>query len=662
MPTIDLEDVLSCRALPTLPSVAAELLRLTDDPNVKLEEIERLVVSDVGLSSRILRTINSSLYSLSTPCTSIKRAMAYLGLNAVKSLVLGFSMVDLSSDLEESEGFGFREYWRRVIYGAAGARFVATATECCDPDEAFTAAMFQDMGMVATLIALRDRYGHIVAEVSADHERLPVVEQLALGFNHAQVGAELASRWGLPAVLAAVIRHHHLPADTPQAILPMVRCLALGRFAAASLQCEVSGSRLADLLVRAEVWFPGVRMDANVMLDRISAAAIDVASVLGQQVGPPPPVAEILAEANKQLFKQQLIAQRELLEAQQREQVLRAAAVTDKLTGITNRAGFDAEVEHRWEDWTASGRAVSVLFVDVDKFKPVNDTYGHQVGDRILQQIAARLTALCDGAALPCRYGGEEFAIVLTGARHEQAVAFAERVRDTVASAPFVLADMDGAPDQISITVSVGVATVDGTAPVASSTELVRFADEGVYAAKDAGRNCVRSGGSHAGDVPQHGEAAAATEPGDPVEQGVVLRIEREILFVDDDAFARVLVRTLLTRTQGIDRVRTAATATAAIELLREEHAKGCMPMAVVCDMELRERSALDVMHAVREMAGFEHLPFIVITANPTPEIRDICLEAGAHSVYSKDVLCRDLTAFTRELKQFGDAAVALAG
>ena len=84
-----LEKILACPNLPTFPTVAAEVLKLTSDPDVSMDDIAKLIKSDQGLATRVLKTVNSSFYGLSKPCSTIERAMGFIGIKAIKSLVLG---------------------------------------------------------------------------------------------------------------------------------------------------------------------------------------------------------------------------------------------------------------------------------------------------------------------------------------------------------------------------------------------------------------------------------------------------------------------------------------------------------------------------------------------------------------------------------------------
>lgn len=162
------------------------------------------------------------------------------------------------------------------------------------------------------------------------------------------------------------------------------------------------------------------------------------------------------------------------------EQVQRLAA-TDGLTKIANRRTFESTLEREIARATRSAEHVSLVMVDIDHFKSLNDTHGHQAGDEVLRNVAAALAIECRDFDTPARYGGEEFAVVLPGCGPEEAFGIAERLRAAVAAAPSV----------VPITASAGVATFPGQAGDADT--LVRAADDALYESKRAGRNQTTS-------------------------------------------------------------------------------------------------------------------------------------------------------------------------
>jgi diguanylate cyclase (GGDEF)-like protein len=170
------------------------------------------------------------------------------------------------------------------------------------------------------------------------------------------------------------------------------------------------------------------------------------------------------------------------------EERLIQSATTDELTGVANRSDFDHKLVQEWEFRLRYGTALSLLVVDVDKFKELNEQWGHVAGDSILREVARRLASRLRRAELLARSGGDEFAIIVPHYRKE-AMALAEQLREQVAEAPFFLQGRDR-PVSLKVTVSIGVAEASD---VDTPRQLLAAADEATYAAKDRGRNVVES-------------------------------------------------------------------------------------------------------------------------------------------------------------------------
>ena len=160
-------------------------------------------------------------------------------------------------------------------------------------------------------------------------------------------------------------------------------------------------------------------------------------------------------------------------------------AVVDPLTGLHNRRYLESHLIALLEQAGQKGRPLSVMMLDIDHFKRVNDSYGHDAGDEVLKAFAARIKAVVRGADLMCRFGGEEFIIVMPETRLPVAEVIAERVRKAVASAPFAI---EKGLRAIPVTVSIGIADrgADG-----HPDALFKRADQALYLSKNAGRNRV---------------------------------------------------------------------------------------------------------------------------------------------------------------------------
>jgi diguanylate cyclase (GGDEF)-like protein len=193
--------------------------------------------------------------------------------------------------------------------------------------------------------------------------------------------------------------------------------------------------------------------------------------------------AEVLARLN---------ASRRVVEMQQQlvemAKQLEELSGRDDLTGIFNRRHFRRTVARAFDHCRRYKRPLSVALIDVDHFKKVNDSFGHQAGDTVLAEVAKRFKRSVRSSDYLARYGGEEFVVLLPETQLGDAVSFGEKLRAAIASAPVAIAEGEALP----VTVSVGAASVPYT-EFNSASELIRAADQALYRAKRNGRNRVEA-------------------------------------------------------------------------------------------------------------------------------------------------------------------------
>jgi diguanylate cyclase (GGDEF)-like protein len=183
---------------------------------------------------------------------------------------------------------------------------------------------------------------------------------------------------------------------------------------------------------------------------------------------------------------------------EQLEQLL----IIDEKTGLYNFRAFQRRLVEEWQRADRYSVPLSLVFLDLDNFKQVNDTLGHQAGDRVLEQFATLVAGGARANDVAARYGGEEFAVILPHTDGAMALRVAERIRRAVADFVFL-------EDEHStrVTVSAGVATLPPSTRLDSVDELIRAADRALYAAKDLGRNRVVQAGEVSPDstaAPEH--------------------------------------------------------------------------------------------------------------------------------------------------------------
>ncbi|OIO80581.1 MAG: hypothetical protein AUJ89_02970 [Candidatus Omnitrophica bacterium CG1_02_43_210] len=164
---------------------------------------------------------------------------------------------------------------------------------------------------------------------------------------------------------------------------------------------------------------------------------------------------------------------------------MKEQAIRDGLTGLYNHRYFYELLDDKMKNVRKAGTALAVFLIDIDHFKKFNDTYGHQLGDFILQKTAAILSSNAQKTDVVARYGGEEFVIVSIGNNTDVIAKLAEGIRVAVEGAVFSHGNL-----KLSVTISLGVAFYDLKANIAAS-ELVKFSDQALYKAKESGRNKV---------------------------------------------------------------------------------------------------------------------------------------------------------------------------
>ncbi|MSQ03239.1 MAG: GGDEF domain-containing protein [Myxococcales bacterium] len=491
---------------PSPPAAIARVVRLASDPDVTSDTLGAVIASDPAFTAELLRTVNSPFHGLKQPVTAAARAVTILGIRALRNLAICFAVRDSlrNSGLRDTDLQGF---WEDCLRRAVAARAIARLTGTVSPEEAFTIGLLQDFGVLALLRANRGQAAHWAQWRLQLPEARREIEMTQFGISHDGIAKLLGERWSLPPQFVDALANHHFPEKCG---LPS-RDLAFVAFHADNVGALLTGRSSAALAaVRG-----GLRETYQIeeaitdkFLDALPGEVEDAAAGLGMRVARQAPFANILAEANRTLVQMNMSYQEitgrleaALVEKERLMEQLAAAnaelarlASFDSLTGLSSRRHYETLFRELLTRAAATGKPVSLVMVDLDNFKRVNDNYGHPTGDAVLRSTAAAILANSHDADIKARLGGEELAVVLPDTDAHQALASSERLREAIARA-----SVTTGKGPLRVTASFGVATFMGSGQAVDverlATMLTDLADKALYQSKEHGRNRVTVGG-----------------------------------------------------------------------------------------------------------------------------------------------------------------------
>ncbi|MGQ9603123.1 MAG: HDOD domain-containing protein [bacterium] len=230
------------KSIPSLPTVLERIRQLLGDPEVSLREVAKVLSSDEGLASRVLKLVNSAYYGLPHMVGTIPLATTILGAEAIRSHVVNIAYIELMNNLAT----GFEEYnilWSHALRTAVWARELARKWATVDCEEAFTAGLIHDIGKVLCLRLKGGAYARIVVEAYKSGKPLVGVEKEIVGFDHTKIGAWAVEKWNLPATLVDAVANHHDPSvvEGEQYIKELVKTIHIADIAARAMDSTVIG-------------------------------------------------------------------------------------------------------------------------------------------------------------------------------------------------------------------------------------------------------------------------------------------------------------------------------------------------------------------------------------------------------------------------------------
>jgi diguanylate cyclase (GGDEF)-like protein len=495
--------ILTSSDLPTLPEVASKLLALTSEEQTSLTEIADMVAQDLSLATKILRVANSSYYSFPGQIKSMHRAVSILGINPIRNLLLSFSFLSLRE--KKNLQFDFSRFWECSLARAAAAKVIAGQLPDTDKEEHFIAGLLQNIGQLIFACTIPGKYEKILHDTANSQDAIDQehVEQRQLGITHSEAGYEVARKWGLPDMLLHAIRFHHTPIAYEGEDKQLARTLKIVFLAdlVADIFYSATPERAhARFLEKAMELLGFEEFAVTAVLEQVTSEMDMSAQYFGLTIPPTKSVMEILHEANVKLSLLSLSYEemnRELLnskiqlekltaELEEKNSALQNLTKIDQLTGIANHRYFQDVLDHELNRAVSNKGHLSLLLLDIDLFKQINDIYGHLAGDFILRAFCSSTSTIIRSYDFFARYGGEEFVVILPDTDFDSAGIVAEKLRYYIEKQVFTYSGID-----IRITISIGVASACLTDRNVEKNTLIGWADSALYQAKRNGRNRV---------------------------------------------------------------------------------------------------------------------------------------------------------------------------
>jgi len=466
----------------------ARIVQIALREDVGLSELAQLAATDPAFALRVLAFVNSPAMGMRRQIDDVRQATNLLGVRGMRTLGLSLMVTSLGPTNAGAELL-LANCLRRAIV----ARELAVLLRIKDPDPYFTAGLLLDAGLLASAKKDLERAVYIAGAPAMYR----VVHERVAGFvPHPQLGSEIAGNYGLgPEMVGALASHHdaRMPPDSfAQVAWVAERCAAVFEGGDTGHHHKVAQAAIEGINLIPE------QLDS--LVARVPDMVQELASALDRSVGEQLQIGDLQERAHERLIAlnehyegivrtlEELLERKEALELELRSanERLERLASTDELTGVGNRRAIDEALRRDLARADREATPLSVILIDVDHFKSVNDTWGHATGDAVLSSLGKLLRNLLRVSDVAGRWGGEEFLCILPNTDSAGAVVVAERLRTSLP-----LNTVAGPRGPVQVTASFGVATVRGPGCRNAGEGLMRRADSSLYTAKEQGRDRV---------------------------------------------------------------------------------------------------------------------------------------------------------------------------
>jgi diguanylate cyclase (GGDEF)-like protein len=453
------------------------------DPEVCIDDLSTVIGADPALTARIVKFANSASFARAHAATSLKQAIMVLGASGVKLMALSFSLTE-TGKCESNQCFSYEDFWRSSLATAVSAKAIFKAVGE-DEETGFLLGLLMNVGQIAMANGEPESYQALLGDAESNAPELIAKETETFGINRYELAFEVLSAMGFPDSIA-----NSLNLANDESCIAGASVKSRGMALANQMSFLFLAKSPAPETVRSFAnelsELTGFEADESELLyDSTLQSYAEVASVLAYTGPSKKSLGEIELEAKKSIIEMSMALQAANSEVQRENNELKSIAYYDALSGLGNRRQYDSMLEAEIDRSSRMGRPLSLVIIDIDFFKKVNDTYGHAAGDAVIAGVAARLNLHIRNYDFLFRIGGEEFALILPESKEEECQLVSERLRKSIAAEPFEFGS-----EAISVTISMG-GTIYFPSSITTSDELFKRADKNLYLAKKAGRNQI---------------------------------------------------------------------------------------------------------------------------------------------------------------------------
>ena len=488
--------------LPTSAAVAMKFLELGRNPDADPNEYSRVISADPSLSAKVLALANSSWFGVRNRVTKINYAVNLLGLGTVRTLALSYCVTGLHQALRLSPQDS-AALWSASLCKAVVAKQFISLIDPKLAEEAFTIGLFQDFALPVMSATDRNSIMEILTDTALESNEALRRERELFGMDHAQCGRIVAQKLELPELFVDGIGFHHDGEELRKAMKPAElanAALLASLFPHAGSAWNAGGAELIRKFIiehggtfapSAETFLATVQQEFDTLYRYFGQGEppeVRLVDLLEQAGRAAADNTQSLVMAMHDLMQQVASSGQELQRLAQQQTELAEEAERDALTGVLNRQGLERRVGAILGQARRYNTPIAIAFVDVDRFKQVNDTAGHAIGDDALKRVGSVLSHPLRGSDLVARLGGDEFVVILHDYSEEAANALMTGAVEALASRSLITSN----DSHVRITASCGLLHVKAGQVPETLDELLPKVDGIMYAAKRAGGNRVQ--------------------------------------------------------------------------------------------------------------------------------------------------------------------------